>query len=129
MKTKDRLKSNTLSLNKAAREKELAEADAQQKERNTERRTRFEKMSKADKENLKFFKLTLENLDKGGDLKPYDPADESGDYMRRAKDKTEDLDESPKWPTGLNPVKREALAVLRDLVDLSEIARMTGSIK
>ena len=127
MKTKERLKANTLSLNKAAREKELAESDAQQKERNTERRTRFEKMSKADKENLKFFKLTLEDLDKGADLKPYDPSDESGDYMRRAKDKTEDLDETPKWPTGLDPVKRESLAVLRDLVDLSENARMAGS--
>ena len=50
MKTKDRLKANTLVLNKAAREKELAESDAQQKERNTERRTRFAKMAKEDKE-------------------------------------------------------------------------------
>ncbi len=49
--------------------------------------------------------------------------------MRRAKDKTEDLDETPKWPTGLDPVKREALAVLRDLVELSENARMAGMIK
>jgi len=129
MKTKERLKANTLSLNKTAREKELAESDAQQKQRNTERRARFEKMTKEDKENLKFFNLTLEDLDKGADLKPYDPADESGEYMRRAKDKTEDLDETPKWPTGLNPVKREALAVLRDLVDLSENARMAGLIK
>jgi carboxyl-terminal processing protease len=129
MKTKDRLKANTLSLNKTAREKELAESDTQQKERNTERRARFEKMTKDDKLNLRFFKLTLEDLDKGGALKPYDPADESGEYMRRAKDKTEDLDETPKWPTGLNPVKREALAVLRDLVDLSESARLAGLIK
>jgi len=129
MKTKERLKANTLSLNKTAREKELAESDAQQKQRNTERRARFEKMTKEDKENLKFFKLTLEDLDKGTDLKPYDPADEGGEYMRRAKDKTEDLDETPKWPTGLNPVKREALAVLRDLVDLTENARMAGLIK
>ncbi len=45
MKTKERLKENTVSLNKAAREKELAESDAQQKERNTERRARFEKMT------------------------------------------------------------------------------------
>ena len=129
IKTKERIKANTLSLNKDAREKEIAESDAQTKERNTERRTRFEKMTKEDKENLKFYKLTLEDLDKGGNIKPYDPADESGDYMRRAKDKTEDLDETPKWPTGLNPVKREALFVLRDLVDLSETAKATGSIK
>jgi len=129
IKTKERIKTNSLSLNKDVREKDLAESDTQQKERNTERRSRFEKMTKEDKENLKFFKLTLEDLDKGGNIKPYDPADETGDFMRRVKDKTEDLDETPKWPTGLSPVKREALAVLRDLVDLSETAKMTGSIK
>ena len=129
MKTKERLKANTVSLNKAAREKELLESDTQQKERNAERRTRFEKMTKEDKAGLKFFKLTLEDLDKETALKAYDPADETGSYMRRAKDATEDLDETPKWPTGLNPVKREALSVLRDLVDLSENARMAGLIK
>jgi carboxyl-terminal processing protease len=129
MKTKDRLKANSLSLNKAAREKELAESDAQQKERNSERRKRFEKMAKEDKDSLRFFKITLDDLDKGAPLKPYDPSEESGTYMRRAKDKTEDLDETPKWPTGLNPVKREALAVLHDLVDLSDNARMTGMLK
>jgi hypothetical protein len=74
------------------------------------------------------FSLRMAGM-KGADLKPYDPADESGEYMRRAKDETEDLDETPKWPSGLNPVKREALAVLRDLVDLSENARMAGLIK
>jgi len=129
VKTKTRLKTNTLSLNQAAREKEIAESDAQQKERNAERRKRFEKITKADKENLKFYKITLEDLEKGTPLKPYDPADEGGNYMRRAKDKTEDLDQTPKWPTGLNPVKRESLAVLRDLVDLSENARLAGLIK
>jgi carboxyl-terminal processing protease len=129
MKTKERIKANKLSLTKTTREKELAESDAQQKERNTERRSRFEKMSKEDKAIFKFYKITLEDLEKGADLKPYDPADESGGYMRRAKDETEDLDETPRWPTGLNPVKREAMSVLRDLVDLTENARMAGLIK
>jgi carboxyl-terminal processing protease len=129
LKTKDRLRANTLALNKTARQKELAESDAQQKERNSERRARFEKMAKTDKANLKFFKLTLDDLEKGADLKPYDPSDESGAYMRRAKDETEDLDETPKWPTGLDPVKREALSVVRDLVDLTENARLAGLIK
>jgi carboxyl-terminal processing protease len=129
MKTKDRIKANTLTLNKAARQKELADSDAQQKERNSERRVRFDEMAKADKQNMKFYKLTLEDLDKDAELKMYDPSDESGDYMRRAKDETADLDETPKWPTGLDPVKRESLSVLRDLVDLTETARMAGVIK
>jgi carboxyl-terminal processing protease len=129
MKTKERIKNNTLTLNKSERQKELAESDARQKERNAERRARFEKISSADKENFKFFKVTLEDLEKGADLKSYDPSDESGSYMRRAKDETEDLDETPKWPTGLDPFKRESLSVLRDLVDLTENARMAGILK
>lgn len=129
VKTKDRLKRNQLSLNKAAREKEIAESDTLQKERNAERRTRFEKMSADDKKHLTFFKLKLEDLDKEDALKAYDPADESGSYMRRAKDESAELDETPKWPTGLDPLKRESLAVLKDLVDLTENARLAGMLK
>lgn len=126
MKTKERLKANTLSLNKDSRKKDLAESDAQQKERNLERRERFEKITAADKENFKFYKITLEDLASGATLRSYDPADESGDYMRRAKDEAEDLDETPKWPTGLDPVKREGLSVLRDLVGLTESEKVAG---
>lgn len=129
MKAKDRLKENRLSLNKVEREKELSESDILQKQRNAERRARFSKMSEEDKSSLMFYKLTLEDLEKGADLKPYNPADDAGDYMRRAKDETEDLDETPKWPTGLDPVKRESLAVLKDLIDLTENARLAGLLK
>ncbi|MEO5713099.1 MAG: carboxy terminal-processing peptidase [Luteolibacter sp.] len=129
LKAKDRLKINQLSLNKATREKELAESDTLQKERNAERRERFAKMSEEDKKNMKFFKITLDELEKGADLKPYDPAAESGEYMRRAKDETADLDETPKWPTGIDPVKRESFSVLKDLVDLTENARLAGMLK
>jgi carboxyl-terminal processing protease len=129
MKAKDRLKANQVSLNKATREKELVESDAQQKERNAERRTRFAKMSEDDKKALSFYKITLEDIEKGAELKPYNPADEGGGYMRRAKDETADLDQTPKWPTGLDPVKRESLAVVKDLVDLTENARLAGILK
>ena len=129
IKAKDRLKVNQLSLNKTTREKELVESDVLQKERNAERRVRFAKMSEDDKKSLSLFKLTLEDLEKGADLKPYNPADENGAYMRRAKDETADLDETPKWPTGLDPVKRESLSVLKDLVDLTGNARLAGLLK
>ena len=49
--------------------------------------------------------------------------------MRRAKDETEDLDQTPKWPTGIDPVKRESIAVLTDLVKLTENARLAGILK
>ena len=129
VKAKDRLKENKVSLNKEARETELKESDTLQKTRNAERHDRFAKMTDEDKKNLKFFKLTLDDLEKGADLKEYDPSAETGGYMRRAKDDTADLDQTPKWPSGLDPVKRESLSVLKDLVDLTENARMAGMLK
>ena len=129
MKAKERLKANQVSLNKATREKELGESDVLQKERNSERRARFAKVAEADKKALSFYKITLEDLEKSVELKPYNPADEGGQYMRRAKDETAELDQTPKWPTGLDPVKREALAVVKDLVELTENARLAGILK
>jgi carboxyl-terminal processing protease len=46
--------------------------------------------------------------------------------MRRAKDETDDLDDTPLWPSGLDPVKRESLHVLADLVELTQAARTAG---
>ncbi|MGL4401276.1 MAG: carboxy terminal-processing peptidase [Luteolibacter sp.] len=129
MKTKNRLKENQLSLNKSEREMDLSESDTLQKQRNAERRVRFSKISEEDKTSLKFYKLTLEDLETGADLRLYNPAEDTGDYMRRAKDETDDLDETPKWPTGLDPVKRESLAVLKDLIDLTENARLAGLLR
>lgn len=129
MRTKTRIKANRLTINKEAREKELLESDRMQKERNLERRARFEKLALDDKKVFTFFNLKLEDVDKEGPLKPYDPMNEGSDYMRRAKDQTADLDETPKWPTSLDPLKRESIAVLKDLVDLTENARLAGMLK
>lgn len=129
MKAKARIKENKVSLNRALRDKELSEADDQKKERNEERRARFAETSKQDTKMFTFHKLTLDDLEKGADLKAYDPSKENADYMRRAVDATESLDDTPKWPSGLNPEKREAIHVLRDLVDETEKAKMVGLLK
>lgn len=126
-KAKDRIKANQLSLNKAARQKELAESESLQKERNAERRTRFAKVSEADRANMSFFKVRLDDLEAGGELKRYNPADENTEYMRKAKDAAADLDETPKWPSGLDPLKRESLSVLKDLVDLTASSPLVGA--
>lgn len=128
-RAKKRIAANELSLNKAAREKDLAESDSLQKERNAERRTRFALMAEEDKKEMTFYRLTLEDLEKGADLKAYDPADENASFMRRAKDETADLDQTPKWPTGLDPLKRESLQILKDLAELTENARLAGLLK
>jgi carboxyl-terminal processing protease len=128
-KAKNRIKSNRLSLNKAAREKELEESDALQKARNIERRERFTKMGEEDAKTMIFYKLRLEDLETNGELKRYNPTAENVEFMRRAKDATADLDETPKWPSGIDPLKRESLAVLKDLVDLTVSVPLTSSAK
>ncbi len=129
IRAKDRLKENSVSLNKAEREEELAESDKLTKERNLERRARFEEMAKEDKEKFMFYRITLDDLEKGADLQAYDPSEENAAYMRRAVDDTSTLDESPKWPSGLNAEKREAINILRDLVGLTDTAKMAGLLK
>jgi len=129
IKTKKRIENNRLSLNKVDRKKELAKSDAEQKQRNAERIKRFAKISMKDAKEKQFYKLTLDDLDDETVLKPYDPENDASSYMRRAKNDTEDLDETPEWPSGLDPVKRESLNVLGDLVELTENAKMAGIIK
>ena len=46
--------------------------------------------------------------------------------MRRAKDKEDALDDTPLWPSGLDPVKREALSIVADLVEQIDKAATVG---
>jgi carboxyl-terminal processing protease len=125
-KTKARIRDNKVSLNLAERKKELDEIELQQRERNEERKARFAAVEKEDKAKLSFFKLTLDDVEKGGDLRPFDPSKENDEYMLRAKDETAELDETPKWPSGLDPHKREGVMILGDLVEITRNARMAG---
>ncbi|MCF7674289.1 MAG: carboxy terminal-processing peptidase [Akkermansiaceae bacterium] len=129
MRTRKRVAENKVALNMELRAKELAEVDARRVARNKERRERYAGMSEEDKKRFRFYKLSLDDLKKGADVHEYDPAAEDGDYMRRAKDETEELDDSPKWPSGMDPVKRESLMVLRDLVDFTDNAKMAGVLR
>jgi carboxyl-terminal processing protease len=36
------------------------------------------------------------------------------------------LDETPQWPSALDPHKREGVMILNDLVDITRNARMAG---
>ena len=126
MKNKQRIERNQVLLNIDARKAELAEADARQKMRNAERRKRFQEMAERDADRFRFLRLTLDDLANGGELKAFDPTDDSSDNMRRATDETEELDDTPEWPSRMDPVKREALAIVNDLVDITDNAKMAG---
>jgi carboxyl-terminal processing protease len=129
IETKERTKRNEVSLNINERRKMLEESEAKHKVRNVERKKRFEDMKSTDKDIYKFHKLSLEDADSRDPLKAIDPNLDNPDYMRLAKSETAELDDTPAWPSGLDPVKREALHILKDLVEFTESARVAGVIK
>jgi carboxyl-terminal processing protease len=128
-KAKARIRENSVSLNMAARKKELDEIDAQQQQRNAERKERFGTVQAKDKQDMTFFKLSLDDVEKGADIQKYDPSAENEGYMRKAKDETAELDDTPPWPSSLDPHKREGVRILGDLVDITRNARMAGMIE
>jgi carboxyl-terminal processing protease len=126
---KKKIADNKESLNKEVRDKELADSDAKRHARNKERLLRFAEMAKSDKAGTKFYKLSLADISENKPPHEFDPAAENEDYMRKAKDETADLDDTPKWPSGMDSVKREGLAILSDLVEMTEASKTAGVLK
>ena len=126
-KAKARIRENRISLNLAERKKELEEIETQQQQRNAERRERFATIQKKDQADLTFYKLTLDDVEKGGDIVKFDPTAENQGYMKKAKDETAELDDTPSWPSALDPHKREGLKILGDLVETTNKARVAGT--
>ena len=115
-----------LSLNKAVRKKELADNEERRELRNAERRERFAKVADEDAEIFRFFRLSLEDLDLD-ELVEIDREKDKESYMRKAKDGVADLDDTPEWPSSLDPVKREGIHILSDLVEASNEGRVAGN--
>ncbi|NNM29662.1 MAG: carboxy terminal-processing peptidase, partial [Akkermansiaceae bacterium] len=127
-RTRERIKKNAISLNMAKRAAELKESEDRRKRRNLERRKRFSEIEAADKDNLEFYRLTLDQIE-DETLPKVDREKDAEAFMRRAKGDAEDLDDTPLWPSGLDPMKREALYIASDLIDLTEAARTAGVLK
>ncbi len=124
----ERRKKNTISLNKAERKKELAEAELRRITRNEERRKRFAQMAEQDKKKFRFFRLNLDDVDRPK-LVEIDRDKDKESYMRQEKDDLAELDDTPEWPSSLDPVKREAISILSDLIQATERARMAGALQ
>jgi len=116
------------SLNLEKRRLELAEAEERRDARNAERRERFALMEEADRASQETFRLTLD--DAAADSLPLvDLENDDQTYMRSEKSKIADLDDTPTWPSGIDPVEREALHVLRDLAEVVQANRVAGTLK
>lgn len=122
-----RLKENQVSLIMEKRKAELAEADARRKARNAERIERFTGMEAKDKKTFKIYRLTLDDVN-SPKLPEVNLEGDAERHMRHAEDAVADLDDTPKWPSGIDATKREGLSVLRDLVGAVKASKIAGAL-
>ena len=123
---------NLISLNRQKRISELAAEKEKTLTRNAERRSRFRKRQWRDSQQLHFLRLTLDDLDQT-ELKTVNREKDSNDLILRAPQGNEDFSETPDWPSGIDPVQREAFAILEDMIvakkDAAELTELKNSIE
>lgn len=127
-RTREKIEENTQSLNLTKRLAEVDEVEERTKKLNKERIERFAQIEKEDKKNFTFYRMNLDDL-AAKSLPVYNPAEDDESYMRRSKDELEDLDVTPEWPSRIDPVKREGIHILNDLIGLTNQAKMAGVIR
>ncbi|MGB0775679.1 MAG: carboxy terminal-processing peptidase, partial [Akkermansiaceae bacterium] len=124
----ERRKKNIVSLNMTKRKKQLETDEQRNNVRNVERLKRFASQVEKDAKVFRFYRLNLDDL-KNKELVEIDREKDKENYMRMAKDGVADLDDTPEWPSALDPVKRESISILSDLVEATERARLTGALQ
>ncbi len=107
---------NSVSLNKEKRQAQLAELRDFRKKSEAERKERYAAMNKEDAEKLTVYRLNLSDVYAATLPKASKKDKES--FMREAKDPEDELDDSLDYPSGLDPVLREALYITRDMIEL-----------
>ncbi len=116
-RVKKRNEENKVSLNKEKRKAESAKFQARRKEINKDRKTRFAEMAKNDAEKYKIYRLTLDDVD-AKSLPLANPEKDNEQFMKVAEDPTEQLDDTPDYPSGLDPELREGINIVRDMLNL-----------
>lgn len=118
---RQRIEDNQVSLNKESRLRELEENRNREEQRKEERQERLE-AAEAQEDLYQVFRLTLENVERPDLVSEDDFSDEDSTGMRMGENGTRPGRgvSSDDFPHGLEPVKRETLKILRDLIDLTE---------
>ena len=115
-RARERQEKNVVSLNKAEREAENAQLLERKKAIDAERKVRYEKMAAEDEKKMTIYRLKLSDV-KAARL-PIASKDDDDEYMDENKDPEEELTETPEYPSKLDPVLREALHIVKDMVDM-----------
>ncbi len=111
---------NAVTLN---REKRIAEAQKIREETITRiqtQRERFAETEKRDQQRLRILRLNLEDLERS-QLELVDRENDSQAHILRKKKKENSPLTAPGWPSGLDPVKRESIAILEDFISLRRV--------
>ena len=114
---KQRIKDNKLSLNKKIREQENSALEERRKSINKERKIRFAEMAREDATKYKIYRLTLDDVN-AKELPLADPEKDNEQFMHLAEDPTAELDDSPEYPSGLDPELREGINIVQDMLKL-----------
>lgn len=118
---KERIDRNTVSLNEKTREQERKDNQDRRKAYEDERQKRVKQVAETLKNGgFKTFHLTLDNVDQPNLVLESDITREQSTGMRMAANRSEDEGggDGSKFPYGLEPVKLEAIHILRDLLDI-----------
>jgi carboxyl-terminal processing protease len=115
-RAKERFEKNEISLNKVVREAENAQLLERKKAIDAERKVRYEQMAADDAKNLTIYRLKLGDVN-APKLPLASKADDS-EYMDENKDPEDELTETPEYPSNLDPVLREALHIVKDMVEM-----------
>lgn len=113
---RQKIEENKDSLNKVTRAAEDARLRDIQRANNEERKQRYEKMASDDACNLTIYRLTLSDV-KSAKL-PIASKDDEDKYMEEAEDPEEALEDNVDYPSNLDPILRESLYIVGDMMEL-----------
>jgi carboxyl-terminal processing protease len=119
-----RQEENKISLNRAVRQQEIEEQDRRDERRREELRQHYAKVKEEEKGLFTVYSLTLDTVTAPelpllSDLK----AEDLSGMMTARKDEKTDEQKALEPPHGFGTVKREAIEVLEDLVDVQNAER------
>ena len=98
------------------RQAENTQLIERKKSMDAERKVRYEQMAAQDEKQLTIYRLKLTDV-KAAKL-PLASKEDDSEYMDENKDPEEELTETPEYPSNLDPVLREALHIVKDMVDM-----------
>ena len=73
-------------------------------------------MAAEDEKKMTIYRLKLSDVKAA--MLPIASKDDDDEYMDENKDPEEELTETPEYPSKLDPVLREALHIVKDMVDM-----------